>query len=166
MNIEGSARVFGDHINTDYIISAKVKNRLTDLDEMAKHIMEDIRPGFYSEIQPGDFIVGGINFGCGSSREAAPIVIKKAGISAVIAKGFARIFFRNSINIGLLVLYADTRGINEGDHLVINLNDGKIKNKTKDVLIATQSVPPFIKGIVDEGGIKNFLKKHPNFEGI
>ena len=166
MNIEGRARVFGDHINTDYIISAKVKNRLTNLDEMAKYIMEDIRPGFYSEIQPGDFIVGGINFGCGSSREAAPSVIKRAGISAVIAKGFARIFFRNAINIGLLVLYADTRPINENDQLVINLNEGKIENKTKGALITTQSVPPFIKGIVDEGGIKNYLKKHPNFEGI
>ena len=166
MIIKGRAHVFGDHINTDYIVSAKVKNRLTDLDEMAKYIMEDIRPEFYSEIQPGDFIVGGINFGCGSSREAAPSVIKRAGISAVIAKGFARIFYRNSINIGLLVLYADTSDINQGDSLGINLNDGKIENETKGVLISTQSVPSFIKGIVDEGGMKNFLKKHPNFEGI
>lgn len=166
MIIKGRAHVFGDHINTDYIVSAKVKNRLTDLDEMSKYIMEDIRPGFYSEIRPGDFIVGGINFGCGSSREAAPGIIKRAGISAVIAKGFARIFFRNSINIGLLVLYADTSEINEGDQLLVNLNDGKIENATKGLLISTQSVPPFIKGIVDEGGIKNYLKKHPDFEGI
>jgi 3-isopropylmalate/(R)-2-methylmalate dehydratase small subunit len=147
-------------------VSAKVKNRLTDLDEMSKYIMEDIRPGFYSEIKPGDFIVAGINFGCGSSREAAPSIIKRAGISAVIAKGYARIFFRNSINIGLLVLYADTSNINEGDRLKINLNDGKIEDTTTGIRISTQSIPPFIKGIVDEGGIKNYLKKHPNFEGV
>jgi len=164
--IEGKAHVFGDHINTDYIISAKVKNRLTDLDEMAKFLMEDIRPNFYSTIQPGDFIVGGINFGCGSSREAAPSVIKRAGIAAVIAKGFARIFFRNAINIGLLVLYADTGNIDEYDQLKINLDTGTIENATKQTSISTQSVPPFIKNIVDEGGIKNYLKKFPNFESM
>jgi len=166
LTIKGRAHVFGDHINTDYIVSAKVKNRFTDLDEMSKHIMEDIRPDFYSEIRSGDFIVAGKNFGCGSSREAAPSIIKRAGISAVIAKGFARIFYRNSINIGLLVLYADTSEINAGDQLTISLTDGNIKNTTTGILITTQSVPPFIKGIVDEGGIKNYLKKYPKFEGI
>ena len=120
MILKGRAHVFGDHINTDYIVSAKVKNRYTNVEDMSKHIMEDIRPGFYSEIKPGDFIVAGINFGCGSSREAAPSIIKIAGISAVIAKGYARIFFRNSINIGLLVLYADTSNIKDGDQLEIN----------------------------------------------
>jgi len=164
--LKGRAHVFGDHINTDYIVSAKVKNRYTNVEDMSRHIMEDIRPGFYSEIKPGDFIVAGINFGCGSSREAAPSIIKIAGISAVIAKGYARIFFRNSINIGLLVLYADTSNIKDGDQLVINLNDGQIKSTTTGIRISTQSIPPFIKGIVDEGGIKNYLKKHPNFEGI
>ena len=166
MILKGRAHVFGDHINTDYIVSAKVKNRYTNVEDMSRHIMEDIRPGFYSEIKPGDFIVAGINFGCGSSREAAPSIIKIAGISAVIAKGYARIFFRNSINIGLLVLYADTSNIKDGDQLVINLNDGQIKSTTTGIRISTQSIPPFIKGIVDEGGIKNYLKKHPNFEGI
>lgn len=166
MTITGRSHVFGDHINTDYIVSAKVKNRFTNVDEMSKYIMEDIRPGFYSEIRSGDFIVAGKNFGCGSSREAAPRVIKRAGISAVIAKGFARIFFRNSINIGLLVLYADTSKINAGDQLTINLIDGTINNTTTGIFISTQTVPPFIKGIVDAGGIKNYLTKHPNFEGI
>ena len=166
MILKGRAHVFGDHINTDYIVSAKVKNRYTNVEDMSKHIMEDIRPGFYSEIKPGDFIVAGINFGCGSSREAAPSIIKIAGISVVIAKGYARIFFRNSINIGLLVLYADTSNIKDGDQLEINLNDGQIKNTATGIRISTQSIPPFIKGIVDEGGIKNYLKKYPDFEGI
>ena len=114
MVLEGNAHVFGDHINTDYIISGKYKSRLTDLNEMAKHIMEDIRPDFYKEIQPGNFIVGGLNFGCGSSREAAAWVIKKAGIAAVLAKDFARIFFRNAINVGVPVLRVDTGSVQEG----------------------------------------------------
>jgi len=162
--IKGRAHVFSDHINTDYIVSAKVKNRLTDLDEMAKHIMEDIRPEFYSEIQPGDFIVAGVNFGCGSSREAAPSVIKKAGISAVIAKGFARIFFRNSINIGLPVLRVDTGSIQEGDLLRVDFDNGTIENLTRQDRLVTQPLPPFIQRILDAGGVKNYFKNHSSFD--
>ena len=164
MVLEGNAHVFGDHINTDYIISGKYKSRLTDLNEMAKHIMEDIRPDFYREIQPGNFIVGGLNFGCGSSREAAAWVIKKAGIAAVLAKDFARIFFRNAINVGVPVLRVDTSSIQEGDRLKIDLDAGTIENLTHSGILTTQPLPPFIQKIVDAGGMENYLKTHDTFD--
>lgn len=164
MILEGKAHVFGDHINTDYIISGKYKSRLTDLNEMAKHIMEDIRPDFYNEIEPGNFIVGGLNFGCGSSREAAAWVIKKAGIAAVLAKDFARIFFRNAINVGVPVLRADTGSIQEGDRLKIDLDAGTIENLTRGEILSTQPLPPFIQKIVDAGGMENYLKTHETID--
>ncbi|MBW1695454.1 MAG: 3-isopropylmalate dehydratase [Deltaproteobacteria bacterium] len=165
MNIvEGIAHVFGDHINTDYIISGKHKSRLTDIKQMVQYLMEDIRAGFFSEIQPGDFIVAGINFGCGSSRETAAWVIKEAGISAVLAKGFARIFFRNAINIGLPALRVDTRSIHQGDRLRIDLNKGKIENLTRDEALTCQPLPPFIQKILDAGGMENYFKLHSKFE--
>jgi len=164
MILEGTAHVFGDHINTDYIIAAKHKSRLSNLDDMVEYIMEDIRPGFIKEITPGDFIVAGINFGCGSSRETAPWVIKKAGIAAVLAKGFARIFFRNSINIGLRVLRVDTAGIRQGDRIVVDLASGKVENRTRGGLMTTQPMPPFIQTILDAGGVKNYLKTHKTFD--
>jgi len=164
MILEGTAHVFGDHINTDYIIAAKHKSRLSNLDDMVEYIMEDIRPGFIKEITPGDFLVAGINFGCGSSRETAPWVIKKAGIAAVLAKGFARIFFRNSINIGLRVLRVDTAGIRQGDRIVVDLASGKVENRTRGDLMTTQPMPPFIQTILDAGGVKNYLKTHKTFD--
>jgi 3-isopropylmalate/(R)-2-methylmalate dehydratase small subunit len=164
MLLEGKAHIFGDHINTDYIIAAKHKTRITDLDEMVKYLMEDIRPGFIQEIEPGDFIVSGINFGCGSSRETAPWVIKKAGIAAVLAKGFARIFFRNSINIGLRVLRVDTSGIREGDRLRVDLGSGNVENLTRGDAVTTQPIPPFIQNILDAGGVQNYLKVHKTFQ--
>ena len=164
MVLEGNAHVFGDHINTDYIISGKYKSRLTDLNEMAKHIMEDIRPDFYNEIQPGNFIVGGLNFGCGSSREAAAWVVKKAGIAAVLAKDFARIFFRNAINVGVPVLRLDTSSIQEGDRLRIDLDAGSIENLTRGGVLKTKPLPPFIQKIVDAGGMENYLKTHDTID--
>jgi 3-isopropylmalate/(R)-2-methylmalate dehydratase small subunit len=164
MILEGKAHVFGDHINTDYIISAKHKARLTDVDEMVEYIMEDIRPGFFKEIEEGDFIVGGINFGCGSSREAAPWVIKMAGISAVLAKGFARIFFRNAINIGLHVVRVDTSSIKEGDRLRLDLDRGTVENLTRGEVISTQPLPDFMQRILHAGGVQNFLKTHRTFD--
>ncbi len=164
MIIKGSAHVFGDHINTDYIISGKHKSRMTDLKQMAEYLMEDIRPGFYKEIRPGDFIVGGINFGCGSSRETAPWVIKEAGIAAVIAKSFARIFFRNAINIGLPVLVADIDSIQEGDELQLDIDKGKIKNLTRSFTLTTTALPPFVQKILDAGGMKSYFNAHPNFD--
>jgi len=164
MILEGQARVFGDHVNTDYVISAKHKSRLTDLNEMAKYLMEDIRPGFFNEIQPGDFIVGGVNFGCGSSRETAPWVIKLAGISAVLDKGFARIFFRNSINIGLRVVRMDTSFIKEGDRLRVDLDAGRVEDLTQGKTLIIQPFPPFIQAILNAGGVQNYLKTHKTFE--
>lgn len=131
MLIRGKAHKFGDDINTDYIISGKYKFKSLDFNEMSKHLFEDLDPEFYKKITPGDIIVAGKNFGCGSSREQAPLVIKHAGISLVIAKSFARIFYRNSINVGLPLLEADTDQIDQGDELEVGLFNGKIFNKTK-----------------------------------
>lgn len=164
MILKGRAHVFGDHINTDYIIAAKLKTRITDMGEMTEYIMEDIRPGFFKEIEPGDFIVAGINFGCGSSRETAPWVIKKAGIAAVLAKGFARIFFRNSINIGLNVARVDTGAITQGDRLRVDLASGKIENLTRTAEMTTQPLPAFIQNILDAGGVQNYLKINKTFQ--
>ena len=164
MTMEGIAHVFGDHINTDYIISGKHKAKLTDLDEMAKFLMEDIRPGFYDELKPGDFIVGGLNFGCGSSRETAAWVIKKAGISAVLAKGFARIFFRNIINVGLPALRVDTGSTREGDLLRVDPDKGLVENVTRGTTLTTQPLPPFVQKILDAGGMENYFKMHPSFD--
>jgi len=164
MSKEGIAHVFGDHINTDYIISGKHKARLTDLDQMARYLMEDIRPGFYDELKPGDFIVGGINFGCGSSRETAAWVIKKAGISAVLAGGFARIFFRNAINIGIPALRVDTGSIQQGDRLRVDLDKGIVENVTRGQTMSTQPLPPFVQRILDAGGMENYFKMHPSFD--
>jgi len=164
MRLEGIAHVFGDHINTDYIISAKHKGRFTDIKQMITYLMEDIRPGFFSEIQPGDFIVGGINFGCGSSREAAPAVIKEAGIAAVLANGFARIFYRNSINIGLPAVRVETGSIQEGDLLRVDLDEGLIENLTRGGSLTTQPLPPFIQRILDAGGMENYFSSHASFD--
>ena len=164
MSLAGIAHVFGDHINTDYIISAKHKGRFTDIKQMVTYLMEDIRPGFFNEIRPGDFIVGGINFGCGSSREAAPAVIKEAGIAAVLAKGFARIFYRNAINIGIPVVRVDTGSIQEGDLLRIDLDKGSIDNVTRGGTLITHPLPPFIQQILDAGGMENYFRSHSSFD--
>jgi len=164
MSLEGTAHVFGDHVNTDYIISGKHKSRFTDVKQMAIYIMEDIRPEFFKEITPGDFIVGGINFGCGSSRETAPLVIKEVGIAAVLAKGFARIFFRNAINIGLPALRVDTGRILNGDRLRVELDKGTIENLTQGGIMITQPLPNFIQKILDAGGLENYFRLHPSFD--
>ncbi len=164
MRLEGTAHVFGDHINTDYIISGKHKVGHADVKDMTKFLMEDIRPGFYDEIRPGDFLVGGLNFGCGSSREAAARVIKAAGIAAVLAKGFARIHFRNAINIGLPVVRLDTSGIQEGDRLRVDLGAGTVENLTRGQVMHTHPIPPFLQRILDAGGMENYFKVHPTFD--
>ena len=166
MILQGTAHVFGDHINTDYIIAGKLKARFSDPEKMVEYVMADIRPGFFKQIKPGDFIVGGINFGCGSSRETAPWVIKKAGLSAVLAKGFARIFFRNAINVGLPVLRVDTSLIQQGDELRVDLGKGEVENLTRGEggVIVTHPLPPFMQKILDAGGMENYFKTHRTFE--
>lgn len=165
MIIKGKAHKFGDDINTDYIISGKYKFKSLDFNEMSKHLFEDLDPEFYKKITPGDIIVAGKNFGCGSSREQAPLVIKHAGISLVIAKSFARIFYRNSINVGLPLLEADTDQIEQNDELEVDLFKGKIYNKTKNLEIFSKSTfPEIMVKILQMGGLVEYLKKEGDFK--
>src|SRR3990172_5304375 len=133
MHITGKAWKFGDDISTDHIAPGRLFHLRTNLPELAKHVLEDADPEFASRVSPGDFVVGGRNFGLGSSREHAPRIIKLAGVSAVLAKSFARIFFRNAINVGLPVLVCDTDKIDAGDELEVDLAAGEIINKTKNI---------------------------------
>jgi len=164
MNLQGKAHSFGNDINTDYIISGRIKFKVEDPYELARHIMEDIRPNFYKEIKKGDFIVAGRNFGCGSSREQAPMSIKYANISAVIAKSFARIFYRNCYNLGLPAIEADTDKIAEGDKLEINLDAGMIKNKTQNTEIKITPLPETMQILLKDGGLVEHFKKYGGFK--
>ena len=159
MIIKGEVHKFGNDINTDDIIAAKYLV-YTDEKELGKHCMENIAPDFLKKVNPGDIIVAGKNFGCGSSREHAPLALKGCGIAAVLAKSFAAIFFRNAINIGLPFIELPQAGkIDEGDSLEIDLDSGKIKNHTKDEVYTTQAYPQFLQDIVAEGGLLNWIKK-------
>ncbi len=129
--MKGKAHRFGDDVNTDYIISGRHKFKTLDMDELAKHVMEDLDPHFHKRLKKGDFIVAGKNFGCGSSREQAPLALKHAGVSAVLARSFARIFFRNAVNSGMPALVCDTSGIEDGDELEVDLGAGVVLNLTK-----------------------------------
>jgi len=159
MLLKGKAFKFGDDINTDYIISGKYKFKTLDMKELAKHVMEDLDPHFYEKINEGDMIVAGSNFGCGSSREQAPLAIIYAGISCVLAKSFARIFYRNAINTGLPVVECDTSQIQEGDELQVNLEEGIVLNVTQNIEIPIKPLPRvMIKILLDGGLIKHFQK--------
>jgi 3-isopropylmalate/(R)-2-methylmalate dehydratase small subunit len=160
MKLEGRAFKFGDDINTDYIIPAKRLTSVTVMKEVVCYLMEDLDPEFVRKIRPGDMMVAGENFGCGSSREAAPWIIKEAGIGAVVAKSFARIFYRNAINIGLPVVCADTDMIQDGDQLLIDLEAGKIKDIEKGSFLKCEEMPPIMIKMLDEGGIVPFLRKY------
>ncbi|RLF21754.1 MAG: 3-isopropylmalate dehydratase [Thermoprotei archaeon] len=159
--IRGRVWKFGDDIDTDVIIPYKYKARTLDPKELAQHVMEGIDPDFSKKVKPGDVIVAGKNFGCGSSREQAPIAIKAAGISAVIAESFARIFFRNSINIGLPVLEVKgvSKLVDEGDEVEIDLAEGVIVDLTKGLTLKATPLPPKIREILEVGGLVNYLKK-------
>jgi 3-isopropylmalate/(R)-2-methylmalate dehydratase small subunit len=152
-----------DDINTDYVISGRYKFKIQDPVELAKHLMEDLDPHFYSKLKKGDFIVAGSNFGCGSSREQAPMAIKYAGISAVLAKSFARIFYRNCFNLGLPAIECDTDGISEGDDLEVDLDNGAIKNTTKGTTIKTSPMPKIMQILLADGGLVEHFKKHGGF---
>jgi 3-isopropylmalate/(R)-2-methylmalate dehydratase small subunit len=161
--LQGKVHKFGDDINTDYIINAKHKTKTVDFKEMCKYLMEDIYPDFVSKIKEGDFIVGGSNFGTGSSREAAPMVIKTAGIGAVLAKSFARIFFRNGINVGLPLLECDTDLIDDGDILSIDVGKNLVANQTSGKTIEINPLPRFLADMLDAGGLENYFKKNRTF---
>lgn len=150
--------IFGDNINTDLITPGRY-NISTDPNELAKACFIEYRPEFRQKVQAGDFVIAGENFGCGSSRETAPIALKHSGIQAVVAKSFARIFFRNAINLGLLCLVTDTSGINETDELELNLGDQVLRNRSKGKEIKVH-IPGMMLRLYREGGIIRYLKKN------
>ncbi|GAB6274566.1 MAG: 3-isopropylmalate dehydratase small subunit [Peptococcaceae bacterium] len=161
MELRGRTWKFGDNIDTDLIIPARYLNVFDPL-ELAKHCMEDINPAFAQEIQPGDIIVAGKNFGCGSSREHAPIALRAAGVSAIIAPSFARIFYRNAFNIGLPIFEFPpaTEKIRAGDEIVINMATGVITNLTQNERYQTTPIPPFMQEIISAGGLINHIQKN------
>jgi len=163
LDIKGRAIKLGDHINTDYIISGKYKFKTQDMSTLAKHAFEDLDPTLVSRIRPGDILVAGVNFGCGSSREHAPRVIKAVGISAVVAKSFARIFFRNCINVGLPAVVlpnAFVDSIDEGDFLSIDLKEGTVENLKKGLMVEFRSLPESLMQLMTEGGVVEYVKRH------
>ena len=160
MVFNGKAIVYGDNVDTDVIIPARYLNT-SDKKELASHCMEDLDKTFTSRVQVGDIMVAGYNFGCGSSREHAPIAIKESGISLVIARSFARIFYRNSINIGLAIIECDEAvdGIREGDKIEADLDNGVIYNRTSGQSFKTQPFPEFIQKIIANGGLVASIQK-------
>ena len=161
MIFNGKVLKYGDNVDTDVIIPARYLNTI-DKKELASHCMEDIDKTFVSRVQAGDIMVAGYNFGCGSSREHAPIAIKENGISLVIARSFARIFYRNAINIGLAILECDEAvdGISEGDVVKADLDNGIIYNRTTGKQFKTQPFPEFIQKIIANGGLVESIKKN------
>ena len=159
MILKGKVHKYGSNVNTDEIIPARYLNT-TDPAILAKYCMEDIDKEFVKKVKKGDIIVAENNFGCGSSREHAPIAIKASGISAVIANSFARIFFRNAINIGLPILESPeaVKAIKNGDTIEVNLNKGVIKNLTKNEIYKSQPFPEFMQKIIKAGGLLGYIK--------
>jgi 3-isopropylmalate/(R)-2-methylmalate dehydratase small subunit len=160
MILRGKAWRFGDNISTDHIIPGRFYHLRSNLDELKKHVFADIAPAFPERIAQGDMIVGGQNFGLGSSREHAPLIIKMAGIDAVIAKSFARIFYRNSINVGLLAIIADVDDVAEGDRLEVRVDEGVIIDETRGLEKRFAPVPPIMRAILAEGGLDRYIRKH------
>ena len=162
--LKGRAFKFGDGISTDHIIPGRFAHLRSNLPELAKHVLEDADPAFTSSVKTGDFIVAGNNFGLGSSREHAPLVIKMAGVSAILAKSVARIFFRNAINLGLPVLICDTDKISDGDELEIDLITGTVKDITSGTRLTSGKIPEVMLHILDEGGLIPYIKKYGDFK--
>ncbi|MBN2372323.1 3-isopropylmalate dehydratase small subunit [bacterium] len=159
LKIKGRAWKYGDNINTDEIIPARYLN-MTEPEELAKHCLEDLDKGFMPRIKTGDILVGGKNFGCGSSREHAPICIKASGLSCVIAASFARIFFRNAINIGLPIIESEKASlrIRSGDELEVLLGEGKVVNLTRGEEYEITPYPAFMQELISSGGLMNYIK--------
>jgi 3-isopropylmalate/(R)-2-methylmalate dehydratase small subunit len=161
--LKGRAFKFGDNISTDHITPGRLAHFRSNLPELAKHVLEDADPTFASRVKPGDFIVASSNFGLGSSREHAPLVIKMSGVSAILAKSVARIFFRNAINLGLPVLICDTTLINDGDELEVDLAAGTIKDITNGNQPVFAEIPQVMLHILDEGGLIPYIQKYGDF---
>ena len=162
--LRGRAFKFGDNISTDHIAPGRLAQLRSNLPELAKHVLEDADPAFASRVKSGDFIVAGKNFGLGSSREHAPLIIKMAGVSAVLAKSVARIFFRNAINLGLAVLICDTDRIDDGDELEVDLSAGIVIDITNGKQITFGKIPEVMLRILDEGGLIPYIQKHGDFK--
>jgi 3-isopropylmalate/(R)-2-methylmalate dehydratase small subunit len=163
MTIKGKAWMFGDDISTDHIIPGRFYHLRSNLEELKKHVFDDIAPGFSERIAKGDVIVGGRNFGLGSSREHAPLIIRMAGIDAIVAPSFARIFYRNAINVGLAAIICPVDGITQGDALEIGLDEGLLTNITKGETRRFAPLPAIMRSILDEGGLDHYIRKHGGF---
>jgi len=162
--LKGKAFKFGDDISTDHICPGRYYHLRSDLPELARHAMEDADPEFTCKVKPGDFIVAGSNFGLGSSREHAAIVIKMSGVAAVLAKSAARIFYRNAINVGLPVLICDTDNISEADELEVDLKNSTLKDTTTGTELQFGKFPGVMLGILEEGGLIPYIKRHGDFK--
>ena len=160
MILTGRAWKFGNDISTDHIIPGRFYHLRSNLDELAKHVFEDVAPGFHERVAKGDIVVGGTNFGLGSSREHAPLIIRMAGIDAIVAKSFARIFYRNAINVGLAAIICDVDDVDEGDILELSLDEGLLKDRTKGIEKSFSPLPGIMRAILDEGGLDLYIKKH------
>ncbi len=160
----GKAWKFGDSISTDLIAPGRYFHLRSNLPELAKHVLEGARADFAAQVRSGDFVVAGENFGLGSSREHAPTIIKMAGAKAVLAKSFARIFYRNCINIGLPAITCNTDEIDEGDELELDMEKGIIKNKTKGTEMTFLPLPAVMSRILQEGGLVAYIKMHKSLE--
>ena len=164
MLLKGKSWKFPDNISTDHIAPGRLFHLRSNLPEFAKHVLEDADENFAKEMKKGDFVVAGNNFGLGSSREHAPQIIKIAGVGAVIAKSFARIFYRNAINIGLLAIECDTDGIDAGDELDLDIKNGILKNLTKGTTTMIEPLPDVMIRLLDDGGLIEHIKKNGDFQ--
>jgi len=159
--LQGRARVVGDDINTDYIIASTRKRDTLDEQVLKQYLLETVDPAFAASVRPGDFLVGGMNFGCGSAMEIAATVILAAGIKAVVARSFSRTFFRNAVNNGLLPIECDSSAIAEGDRLTITMGDEGITvdNRSRGVTLAAHALPPMMAGILAAGGLVEYVRR-------
>jgi 3-isopropylmalate/(R)-2-methylmalate dehydratase small subunit len=158
----GTAHVYGDNIDTDRIIPGKYTKTL-DLTNLAEHVLEDVDPEFSQRVKPGDILVAGDNFGAGSSREQAPLAIMSAGVSVVVANYFARIFFRNAINIGLPVVEVGQHQIETGNELTVDLDQGLVNDRTSDKTYQATKMPDVMVRILTSGGLVNYLREHGSY---
>ncbi|MCX8023486.1 MAG: 3-isopropylmalate dehydratase small subunit [Syntrophorhabdaceae bacterium] len=159
MILKGNVWKFGDNISTDHIIPGRFLHLRSNLEELKKHVFDDIYPEFYKKVKKGDIIVGGRNFGLGSSREHAPLIIKMAGIDAILAPSFARIFYRNAINVGLAAIICDVDGIGEGDVVEIDIDKGRLYDETVHMEKRFSPLPSIMMDILREGGLVPYIKK-------
>lgn len=162
--LEGKAFKFGDNISTDHITPGRYFHLRGDIEKLAEHTLEDADETFASRVSPGDFVVAGGNFGLGSSREHAPRVIKQCGVAAILAESFARIFYRNAINIGLPVIECDTSKIQDGDRLQVDLTKGVVRIPDRQVEVTFTPFPGFMNELLEDGGLSAHLQKHRGFK--